>query len=115
RLAGDLESLSAAFWVVMCLGAGVRLVTAVDSGEGDYVDYQHLTTAAFSLTLEQVQEAFEVAKAEYDRSAPYPTISTDVRYSPAVRHQRNRPAHPDARQLDQAQRSFEGALKLLMR
>ncbi|XP_040075497.2 chorion peroxidase-like [Ixodes scapularis] len=42
-------------------------------------------------------------------------ISTDVRYSPAVRHQRNRPAHPDARQLDQAQRSFEGALKLLMR
>ncbi|CAN7942898.1 unnamed protein product [Ixodes pacificus] len=73
RLAGDLESLSAAFWVVLCLGAGVRLVTAVDIGEGDYVDYQHLTTAPFSLTLEQVQEAFEVARAEYDRSAPYPS------------------------------------------
>ncbi|XP_040360169.1 chorion peroxidase-like [Ixodes scapularis] len=70
----------------------------------------------FSLTLAEVKDALDIALKEFARLEPYPTLPSDgPRYSPSLRHQRNRPVHPDALLLDAAQRSYEDTLLLLIR
>ncbi|KAM7294488.1 chorion peroxidase-like [Ixodes scapularis] len=92
----------------------VWLVGLAGSAVGQYYDY-YGQSGPLLLTLDQVQEAFDVSITEYNMSRPFSIFPVDQpKFSPAFRHQRNRRAHPDARKLDRAQRSFERALLLLM-
>ncbi|CAN8026207.1 unnamed protein product [Ixodes persulcatus] len=98
--------------LLLLLAVGSR-VSATDD---DVVVQVEGKGETFSLTLVEVKDALDIALKEYARLEPYPTLPSDgPRYSPSLRHQRNRPVHPDALLLDAAQRSYEDALLLLIR
>lgn len=69
-----------------------------------------------TLTVKQVQEAYEAASSGKLKTQDYATMPSDgPRYSPSLRHQRNRPVHPDSGLMDAVQIWDEGALLLLMK
>ncbi|XP_065302561.1 salivary peroxidase/catechol oxidase-like [Dermacentor albipictus] len=71
---------------------------------------------ALALTLQEVQDAYQATSPSTTPSQAYPTMPADgPRYSPALRHQRNRPVHPDSVLMDTMQLWDEQALLLLMK